>query len=246
MSHGRFNNPVQAVLTGLKDLFGKQDLEDRFDDNNRIEGKTCVVTGANTGLGYAIAVQLAQRGGNVIMACRSGIPEAGERVKADSGSDKVKMMKVDLSDVPSIHAFCDALKKENMSIDILVLNAGVAPPKARKTKAGLDEMFMVNYLANFMLMHRLLQDGSLPNQKFAQNAQVGDRPRVLFISSDSHQNASAIDYEEFGTYFDYGVGKSINNYSYFKLVLNTFAVELDRRINEGNPVDVTVDVMCPG
>lgn len=247
MSHGRFKSPVEAVLTGLKDLFGKQDLEDRFNPSDRIEGKTCLVTGANSGLGFATAVQLAQRGGRVIMACRSGIPDAGEKVKQLSGSDHITMMRVDLSDIAEIHKFCDEIRDKNISLDLVILNAGVTPPKARRTKQGLDEMFMVNYLANFILMHRFLKDGVIPNQAFAGNAHPeGDRPRVLFISSDSHQGASAIDYEEFGKYFDYGVSKAINNYSYFKLVLNTFAVELSKRLNDKDKIDVSVNVMCPG
>ena len=247
MSHGRFKNPVEAVLTGIKDIFRKQDLVDRFNPNNRLDGKTCLVTGANTGLGFAIAVQLAERGGKVIMACRSGIPEAGEKVKKLSGSDQVEMMKVDLSDTATIHSFCDELKEKNIQLDIIILNAGVAPPKARKTKQGLDEMFMVNYLANFILMHLFLRDGVIPNQGFAQNSPaLANFPRVLFISSDSHQGASAIDFEEFGKFFDYGVSKSIHNYSYFKLVLNTFAVELHRRLNTQQTSQIGINVMCPG
>ncbi len=248
MSHGRFSNPVEATLTGIKDLFRKQDLADNLKDSDRVEGKVCLVTGANTGLGFAIATQLAERGGKVIMACRSGIPEAGEKAKQKSGSEQIEMMRVDLSDTHTIHQFCDELIAKNIQLDIVVLNAGVTPPKARQTKQGLDEMFMVNYLANFILMNRLLKAGVIPNATYAGNAlAVGqDRPRILFISSDSHQNASAIDYEEFGKFFHYGVQKAINNYSYFKLVMNTFAVELDRRLNPDGQVDVSVMVMCPG
>ena len=71
-------------------------------------------------------------------------------------------------------------------------------------------------------------------------------PRILFVSSDSHRGASAIDWAEFGSYYDYGVNKGINNYSYFKLVLNTFASELARRLAPGGQIDVPVHVMCPG
>ena len=249
MSHGRFNNPVQATLAGVKDLFRKQALTQYFDPNNRIDDKVCLVTGANTGLGFAIACQLAERGGHVLMACRSGIPEAGEKIRASTGSDKVEMLSIDLSDSHNIHRFCDKLSKRGIKLDIVVLNAGVTPPKARQTSEGLDEMFMVNYVANFILMNRLLADGILPNQRYAKRPlpEGVTRPRVLFISSDSHQKASAIDYEEFGTYHDYGVRKSINNYSYFKLILNTFAVELHRRLNPSDSdIDVAINVMCPG
>ena len=71
------------------------------------------------------------------------------------------------------------------------------------------------------------------------------RQRIIFISSDSHQGSSYIDYDEFGIYQQYGVSKGISNYSYFKLILNTYAVELSRRINQ-DAVNVGIHVICPG
>ena len=76
MAEGRFDNPIVAAMAGFLDLFRKQELSDRLKDTDRIDGKTCLVTGANSGLGFAIAVDLARRGGHVIMACRRQIPEA--------------------------------------------------------------------------------------------------------------------------------------------------------------------------
>ena len=246
MSHGRFRNPVSATLAGVADFFRKQQLESRFSDRDFIDGKTCLVTGANRGLGLAIACELASRGGRLIMACRSGIPQAGEKVKEKTGSSQVEMMHVDLSDIDSIHRLCDQLESRKIRIDILVLNAGVTPPKSQQTKQGQDLMFMVNYLSCFILANRLLATGVIPNHTFAKTKEIGHTPRIVFISSDSHQNASAIDYNEFGTYKQYGVGKAINNYSYFKLVLNTFATELSRRLRNDTDIDVTVNVICPG
>jgi NAD(P)-dependent dehydrogenase (short-subunit alcohol dehydrogenase family) len=206
-----------------------------------------VVTGANSGLGFAIATEFARRGGQVIMACRSGIPEAGEKVKKISGSAKVEMRKVDLSSVKSIMEFADGLEKDNISIDVWVSNAGIAPPGSRQTDSGLDEMFLVNYFSKYILINTLLQRGIIPNKTWAGNRSAGDPvSRIIFVSSDSHQNASAIDYHEFGTYFEYGVRKAMNNYSYFKLVMNTYATELSRRINPDETTDVSVNVMCPG
>lgn len=72
-----------------------------------------------------------------------------------------------------------------------------------------------------------------------------DHSKILFISSDSHQRASYIDYDEFGKYFDYGVSKAISNYSYFKLLLNTYATELSRRINHPS-VKLSINLICPG
>lgn len=248
MAHGRFDNPVIASLTGILDIFRKQKLSERISDNHKIEGKTCLITGANTGLGFAIAVDLAKRGANIIMACRSQIPEAGEKVKYLSKSEKVVMKYLDLSNINTIHDFVNNLKNEKISLDYIILNAGVALPKARKTASGLDEIFLVNYLSNFILLNLLLNNGIIPNNSISKNKKSTDKPsRVIFISSDSHQNSSFIDYDEFGKYFEYGLKKGMNNYSYYKLVLNTLAVEISKRINKNSTnLDVSFNVICPG
>ena len=241
MSHGRFNNPVVAALAGFKDLFRKQDFADRLKDTDRFDGKTCLITGANSGLGFALAVDMAKRGADVVITCRRLLEETTAKVKKKSGSDKVEARYLDLSKIDSIHDFIAGLVKDNKSIDATFLNAGVALPKARKTESGQEEMFLVNYLSNVMLCTLLLNNGVITRN----NETKAFRPRILLISSDSHQGSSYIDYDEFGKYIDYGVKKGIANYSYFKIILNTYATELSRQINKAG-VDVSVNVICPG
>jgi NAD(P)-dependent dehydrogenase (short-subunit alcohol dehydrogenase family) len=246
-SHGRFQNPVEAALTGIADLFRRQELEGELNDDLRADGRTCLVTGASSGLGFAVATQLAARGARVITVSRSGIPEAGEAIRRLSGSDRVEMLRADLSDLDQVNELADELRRRGERVDVLVDNAGIATPRARKTAQGLDAMFVTNFLSKFVLANRLLRDGTIRNTRFA-DAPRGSAPlpRILYISSDSHQGASAIDWEEFGRFIDYGVNKGINNYSYFKLVLNTFACELARRLAPGGVIDVPTHVMCPG
>lgn len=241
MSHGRFNNPVVAALAGFKDLFRKQDFADRLKDDDRFDGKTCLVTGANSGLGFALAVEMASRGAKVICTTRRLGEETLLKVKKKSGSEQIEVRNLDLSRLDSIHHFAQSLRNDNISIDAMMLNAGVALPGARKTESGQDEMFQVNYLANVMLCTLLLNKGVISTN----NQGTPFRPRILFISSDSHQGSSYIDYDEFGKFIPYGVKKGIANYSYFKLVLNTYATELSRRVNK-NGVDVGINVICPG
>jgi len=241
MSHGRFDNPVVASLAGFWDRFRKQELASRLTENDRFDGKTVLVTGANSGLGFALAVEIARRGGHVIMACRRQIPEVGEKAKKLAHSDRLEMRFLDLSKINSIHEFCEGLKKDGVRLDITILNAGVTPPKARKTDSGQDEMFLVNYLSNVMLTNLLMTSGVIN----INNNNSLFKPRVIFISSDSHQGSSYIDYDEFGRYLDYGVSKAIANYSYFKLVLNTYATELSRRVNKDG-FKAGINVICPG
>ena len=100
MAEGRFTNPVVASLAGIRDFFARQQLESRFTDRDRADGKTVMVTGANSGLGLALAVEFARRGARVIMAGRSKIPEAGERVGHVTGSDRVEMRRLSGLKVP--------------------------------------------------------------------------------------------------------------------------------------------------
>ena len=225
MSHGRFNNPVVAALAGFKDLFRKQEFSDRLKDDDRFDGKTCLITGANSGLGFALAVNMARRGARVIITCRRLVEETEAKVKKLSGSTRIEVRFLDLSKLESIHAFVDGMIKDNIILDATILNAGVALPKARKTESGQEEMFLVNYLSNVILCTLLLNKGLISHS----NELKAFRPRLLFISSDSHQDSSYIDYDEFGKYIDYGVKKGISNYGYFKLILNTYATELSRQ-----------------
>ena len=150
-----------------------------------------------------------------------------------------------MSKIETIHAFCDQLAEEKTQLDIVVLNAGVALPSSRATDSGLEEMFLVNYLANVILTSRLLKSGVIPNGIYAGNAGT-NTPRIIFISSNSHQGSSLVDHEQFGTFEQYGITKGMNYYSYYKLVLNTYATELSRRLLSDDEIDVAVNVICPG
>jgi NAD(P)-dependent dehydrogenase (short-subunit alcohol dehydrogenase family) len=239
MAEGRFTNPVVASLAGVKDFFAKQKLASRLSDQDCADGKTVMITGANSGLGLALAIDFARRGARVIMACRSQIPEAGEKVKKLSGSSRVEMRYMDLSKIGTIHAFVQSLVDDGITIDICILNAAVALAGPRKTETGQDEFFQVNYLSNVTLTLLLIQ------HKVLELKEEGPLSRLIFVSSDSHQGATYIDYVEFGRYFEYGVSKAISNYSYFKLVLNTYATELSRRINN-EEIRLSMNVICPG
>jgi len=243
------DNPLSAFLSGLLDQRSKDPKVVPVPPDVRLSGRTCLVTGANSGLGKAIAVRLAKRGAHVIMACRSGIPEAGEDVRAESGSGKVEMMKVDLSDFDSMKAFCDELRDRNVILDVAVFNAGVVPVTSRSNKHGLELMFAVNFLAKAVVLHRLLHDGVIPNAIHGNNSRAEDPPRVIFVSSETHRSSIPIDFDAFGEPIEYGVSDGVKYYGLSKLHLTTYFQELSRRLNPGsrgdNP-DVCVHALCPG
>ncbi len=242
------DNPFAAVLSGLLDQRSKEARITPIPSDVRLDGRTCLVTGANSGLGKGIAVRLAKRGAHVIMACRSGIPEAGEDVKRESGSDRVEMIQVDLSDFESIGRFCDELRNRNVTLDAAVFNAGVVPATSRKNKHGLELMFAVNYLAKFVVLNRLLRDGVIPNAVYGNNSRADDPPRVIFVSSETHRSSIPIDFDHFGEPIEYGISNGVKYYGLSKLHLTTYFQELSRRLNpEGNEdPDVCVQALCPG
>lgn len=248
MAERTHGNPVTAILSGLRDQRDGSSEVTAAPADVRLDGRTCLVTGANSGLGKAIAIRLAKRGAHVIMACRSGIPEAGEEVRAASGNDRVEMIHVDLSDFDSIAALCNDLRDRKVILDVAVFNAGVVPARSRKNKHGFELMFAVNFLATFVVLNRLLHDGVIPNDVYGNNSRAGDPPRVIFVSSETHRSSIPIDFDKFGEPVDYGALDGVKYYGLSKLHLTTYFQELSRRLNpgRGEEPDVCVHALCPG
>jgi NAD(P)-dependent dehydrogenase (short-subunit alcohol dehydrogenase family) len=240
------NHPFTATLIGLIDLVRNKGDGVRLDDSDRLDGRTCLVTGASSGLGKATAIELARRGARVLMACRGGIPEAGQDVERMSHSRAVEMLAVDLAELASIHRLCDQLRDRKERLDIVVLNAGVMPRRSQRTRDGFERMFQVNYLANVLLAERLLGDGVIANRAFAQSGGGGRHPRIILVSSDSHRSAKPLDFRTFGDYVEYGMATGMAHYGHTKLALCTFAVELGRRLRDEHGVGVAVHSLCPG
>lgn len=113
-------------------------------------GRTAVVTGANSGLGFETASRLARAGAHVVLACRSR--EKGEAAAARiEGSTEVRLL--DTSSLESVRVFADAAPDR---IDVLVNNAGVMAADAARTVDGFELQFATNYLGAFALTARLL------------------------------------------------------------------------------------------
>jgi len=236
---GKYNSPAQATIKGITDLFKKKERVGELKADERLDGKKVLVTGASSGLGYAVASQLAERGATVIMAVRSGIPEKGERIKEKTGSNNVYMLHVDLLDIESIQELVLNVKKQFGKIDALVSNAAAVTAGSRETKYGFDEMLMVNYLAPYLLIRLLIQEQCLvPNHD--------NPPRIIVVSSESHRNAKSFDWENFGKYKSFPVGKTVEHYGYTKLLLTTFVYELSKRLNTADSVSCSVFALCPG
>ncbi len=234
----KYNSPLQATIKGITDLFRKQERVGTLSPSDRLEGKTVLIMGASSGLGLATAKQIAALGAKVVMGVRSGIPDRGEEVKAFSGNDDVHMLYVDLASFESIDAFVRELKEKIGKIDILISNAAIVVKEARKTDRGLDEMFMVNYLSKFYVVNELLKVGAF-------NHDGDSLPRIIYVSSESHRNPSEFEWETFGKFQEHKMAKTVERYGYYKLLLTTFARELERKLN-AEKVMYSVFALCPG
>lgn len=239
----RYDSTWAAALTGIKNTFIKSEPIGSLKDTDRLEGKTCLVTGASSGLGKATALRLARLGARVIMVCRSGHPQVGEEIRRKSGNPQVEMEYADLTDFSTLTALCDRFKERGETIHVAVFNAGVVPGWARRTKDGFEEMFQVNFLSKVLWVHRLLKDGTIPSDAAVPS-------RIIFVASEAHRGAGPIDFESLGSFEEFDMSQSVARYGYSKLLLTTFFAELARRIEEGKlhgvGEGVSVFALCPG
>ena len=144
----------------------------------RIDGKTVIITGGNTGIGKETALELARRGGRVIIACRT--KSRGEAAVSDirrkSGNDSVFFRSLDLASSDSIRKFSKEILEAEPHIDILILNAGVMFTPYQLTEDGFEMQFGVNHLGHFLLTHLLLD-------RLKESAPS----RVVVVSSLAHK-----------------------------------------------------------
>jgi NAD(P)-dependent dehydrogenase (short-subunit alcohol dehydrogenase family) len=121
-------------------------------------GRVAVVTGANGGLGYVTARELARKGARVVLACRNEEKawEAADRLGAEvpEAVDRIELARLDLGDLSSVREFADTFAHDRL--DLLVNNAGVMALPHRTTVDGFETQFGVNHLGHFALTGLLL------------------------------------------------------------------------------------------
>ncbi len=126
---------------------------DRLPD---LSGRTAVVTGGNSGIGFHTALELARHGAAVTLACRNtgSAGEAADRIRREVPHAQVAVGRLDLSSLASVQDFAESWSGP---LDVLVDNAGVmTPPRYRETQDGFELQFGTNHLGHFALTGRLL------------------------------------------------------------------------------------------
>ena len=154
--------PWLIALSGVGTIGGAYVLlkgqDPPYDTKERIAGKTVIVTGANTGLGKETAMNLASRGGKIIMGCRDmeKCMIARDDIIEKTYNKNVHCKKLDLASFKSIREFAAAVNKEEEHLEVLVNNAGVMEPPKSYTEEGIELQMGVNYFGPFLLTHLLL------------------------------------------------------------------------------------------
>src|SRR5713226_973120 len=114
-----------------------------------IHDRVFLVTGANSGIGKAIALGLAQLGGTVVMACRNATrgDAARQEIIRESGNSRVFLEIVDLASEASTRSLAGEFHRKYQRLDVLINNAGVYTSHREITPDGLERQFEVNYLS---------------------------------------------------------------------------------------------------
>ena len=197
----------------------------------RMQGKICIVTGANSGIGKATALALAQRGATVVMVCRDRArgEQARSEITTNSRNTAVDLLQADLSSQQSIRQLVETFKQHYPHLHVLINNAGAAfPGRRRETVDGGEMTFAVNYLAPFLLTNLLFDmlTASAP-------------ARIVNVSS----NAQASGYIQIDDLQAERLYRPMRTYPQAKLAVVLFTYELARRL-EGT--GVTVNCLHPG
>lgn len=182
-------------------------------------GKLILVTGANSGIGFEAAKILADKNGEIILACRNQQKgeEALAKILESNPSAQVSFMPLDLADLSSVKRFADEFLSKYESLDVLVNNAGLMAPPYQKTKDGFEIQFGTNHLGHFALTGQLI--GALLKSHGS---------RVVNVSSNAHKMGKIrfrdLNWEKkYSRWPAYGQSKIANLY---------FTYELDRRLKE--------------
>ena len=195
-----------------------------------VKEKNILITGATSGIGYSAALSLSLMGANIIFIARDKqkAEKLSDEIKKISGKDSTFII-ADLSSQKEIIKATDIFKNKNISLDILLNNAGLINLKRKETIDGFEETFAVNHLAYFTLTNLLLD-------------KIKDSPssRIVNVSSGAHFAVKRMNFDDIQSINSY---KPFKVYGYSKLANILFTKKLSDILKND---DVTVNCLHPG
>jgi NAD(P)-dependent dehydrogenase (short-subunit alcohol dehydrogenase family) len=196
-------------------------------DVGQQQGRTAVITGANTGVGFETAKVLAEHGAVVVLACRDldKAARAATRIQAATPHASVTTLRLDLASLASVRTAAAQLRASHPRLDLLVNNAGVMRPPYMRTEDGFELQFGTNHLGHFaltgLLLDRLL---AVPGS------------RVVTVTSPAHRQGR-IDFDDLHSEQRY---RPMAAYAQSKLANLLFTYELQRRLAQARAATVAL------
>lgn len=205
-----------------------------FENIPDLQGKTIIVTGGNSGLGYESVKAFALKGATVILACRN--LAKGEKAKNEilktNPSGEIQVMQLDLANLTSVEAFAKKFSSEHKQLDVLLNNAGIMATPNIKTDDGFEAQLGTNHLGHFALTGHLL-----PLLKGTPQS------RVVNVSSLAHKGGK-MDFNDL-MFEKCRKFKPMRAYGQSKLANLLFTYEL-QRFFEANNIDCIAVAAHPG
>jgi NAD(P)-dependent dehydrogenase (short-subunit alcohol dehydrogenase family) len=199
-------------------------------DSNIMAGKTCLVTGATSGIGRVTAAALAGQGAELVVAGRNRqkAEETVGWIKSETGNPNVGYLLADFADLEQVRALAAAFRERYSRLDVLINNAGAFFNSRQATPYGAEMTFLVNHLAPFLLTNLLLEE-------LRRSAPA----RIVNVSSDGYKQATLDldDLEMTNGFF------GMKAYSRSKLANILVTFELARRLEDSG---VTANALHPG
>lgn len=196
-----------------------------------MNNKTILISGANSGLGFEAARQLAKQGHEIILLCRNR--EKGEQavkdIRAFSGNSKIHLYAANLAVQKSVEQVAEQIKKDFSKLDVLLNNAGGVFSKFELSPDGIEMTIANNHFNYFWLTYYLFD-----------LLKKGTDARIVNVASDSHYQAKTIDIESFYKKKNYFVLKA---YEQSKLANVLFTYYLAEK---AKPFNITVNALHPG
>ncbi|XP_037040300.1 retinol dehydrogenase 12-like [Bradysia coprophila] len=203
----------------------------QFNKDVRIDGKIVIITGANTGIGRETALDLANRGAKVYLACRdlNRADATREDIILKTGNQNVFVKKLDLASLESVRMFVEEFKKCETKLHVLINNAGVMAINNRQTtQDGLEMQIGTNHFGHFLLTNLLLD-----------TIKISAPARIINVSSIVHK-CGTINRKDLQSEKSYSKWPA---YCQSKLANILFTRELAKRLKDSN---VTANSLHPG
>ena len=187
--------------------------------------KTAIITGANKGIGLAVAKDLIAKNYQVILACRD--TAKGKMAEKFLGSNAT-FLKLDLSKPSSINQFVNQINSGYSEVDVLYNNAGLIYRDFELTEEGYESMIAVNYFGSFRLALMLLENLHRRSGRIVQVTSLSMYLARIFNLSDLHSKDSF---------------SPSSRYNYTNLLRSMFAIELENKLKK---TSISVSAAHPG